>query len=157
MMTYKIVLTGGPCGGKTEGIQYLYKKLIDDGYSVRIVNETARALLELGYMPNVMASHLSSKSSRRIALYVYINDAVQAIDEINMRYLFGAFQMAKESSLELVTCFNDSINHLSNEEFHAYFRSIGTEVIIVFGLNKDDEKIYISAYNDHCRMLVGFC
>ncbi|MBQ9840889.1 MAG: LacI family DNA-binding transcriptional regulator [Erysipelotrichaceae bacterium] len=101
-----------------------------------------RVVKELGYMPNVMASHLSSKSSRRVALYVYINDAVQAIDEINMRYLFGAFQMAKELSLELVTCFNDSINHLSNEEFHAYFRSIGTDIIIVFGLNKDDEKMH---------------
>ena len=33
-----------------------------------------RGVKELGYMPNVMASHLSSKSSRRVALYVYIND-----------------------------------------------------------------------------------
>ena len=101
-----------------------------------------RVVKELGYIPNVMASGLSSKCSRRIALYVYINDEVQAIDEINMRYLFGAFQMAKEMSLELVTCFNDSLQHLTKEEYEAYFRSIGTEVVVVFGLNKDDEKMH---------------
>lgn len=104
---------------------------------------------EMGYIPNVMASGLSSKNSRRIALYIYINDAIQAIDEINMRYIFGAFQMAKELSLELVTCFNDSLQHLTKEEYEAYFRSIGTEMIIVFGLNKDDEKMhYLLKHSD---------
>lgn len=52
MDTYKIVLTGGPCGGKTESIQFLSKKLVELDYSVRIVDETANALLQLGYMPN---------------------------------------------------------------------------------------------------------
>lgn len=56
MKTYKIVLTGGPCGGKTESIDFLSKKLIDQDYSVKIVNETANSLLKLGYMPSVNIS-----------------------------------------------------------------------------------------------------
>ena len=52
MDTYKIVLTGGPCGGKTKSIQFLSQKLTELDYSVRIVDETATELLQLGYMPN---------------------------------------------------------------------------------------------------------
>lgn len=56
MKTYKIVLTGGPCGGKTESIGFLSKKLIEQGYPVRIIEETANSLLKLGYMPNINIS-----------------------------------------------------------------------------------------------------
>ena len=56
METYKIVLTGGPCGGKTASIDFLSKKLIEQDYSVKIVNETANSLLKLGYMPSVNIS-----------------------------------------------------------------------------------------------------
>ena len=56
METYKIVLTGGPCGGKTDSIDFLSKKLIEQDYSVKIVNETANSLLNLRYMPSVNIS-----------------------------------------------------------------------------------------------------
>lgn len=56
MDTYKIVLTGGPCGGKTESIQFLSDKLIEQHYSVKIIDETANSLLKLGYMPSVNIS-----------------------------------------------------------------------------------------------------
>lgn len=56
MCTYKIVLTGGPCGGKTESIPFLLEKLRKQKYSLEIVDETANSLLELGYMPNVNIS-----------------------------------------------------------------------------------------------------
>ena len=56
MKTYKIVLTGGPCGGKTNSIEFLSKKLSDLDYSVKIVDETANYLLKLGYMPSVNIS-----------------------------------------------------------------------------------------------------
>ena len=58
MKTKKIVLTGGPCGGKTASINYLSEKLINQNYSVKIINETAASLLNLGYMPNVNISIL---------------------------------------------------------------------------------------------------
>lgn len=56
MKTYKIVLTGGPCGGKTDSIGFLSEKLIEQNYSVKIVNETANSLLNLEYMPGVNIS-----------------------------------------------------------------------------------------------------
>lgn len=56
MESYKIVLTGGPCGGKTDSIEFLSKKLSDQDYSVKIVDETANSLLMLGYMPSVNIS-----------------------------------------------------------------------------------------------------
>ena len=56
MGTYKIVLTGGPCGGKTDSIEFLSKKLIKQDYSVKIVEETANSLLKLGYMPSANIS-----------------------------------------------------------------------------------------------------
>lgn len=55
-----------------------------------------KAASELNYIPNTIASALSSKNSNRVALYIYINDQRQAIDEINMQYLLGAFTMANE-------------------------------------------------------------
>ena len=52
MKTYKIVLTGGPCGGKTDSIEFLSQKLTEQNYLVKIVDETANSLLKLGYMPS---------------------------------------------------------------------------------------------------------
>ena len=52
MKTYKIVLTGGPCGGKTNSIEFLSQKLTEQNYLVKIVDETANSLLKLGYMPS---------------------------------------------------------------------------------------------------------
>ena len=53
-----------------------------------------KAVKELNYVPNSTASHLSSKNKDKVALYIYINDMKQAVDEINMLYLQGAFAMA---------------------------------------------------------------
>lgn len=52
MKTYKIVLTGGPCGGKTESLEFLSEKLIEEGFTVNIIEETANSLFKLGYIPN---------------------------------------------------------------------------------------------------------
>lgn len=56
MKTYKIVLTGGPCGGKTSSLNYFTKMILKDGKSVAIASETASFLLSLGFMPNVNIS-----------------------------------------------------------------------------------------------------
>ena len=44
----KIVLSGGPCGGKTEGIEYLNKQLSLLGYNVIIIRESAKMLISSG-------------------------------------------------------------------------------------------------------------
>ena len=72
--------------------------------------EFLEAVKELNYIPNTTASNLSSKNKEKVALYIYINDEKQAVDEINMKYLQGAFAKAEQYHLEVVTIFNNSIN-----------------------------------------------
>ena len=100
-----------------------------------------KAVKELNYVPNSTASSLSSKNKDKVALYIYINDMKQAVDEINMLYLQGAFAMANINHLELVTIFNQMVSELSTEELSSYLSAQGITGIIIYGLNKDDKKI----------------
>lgn len=45
----KIVLTGGPCGGKTEGLSYLSEHLTALGFNVFAIKESAEALIASGF------------------------------------------------------------------------------------------------------------
>ena len=47
----KIVLTGGPCGGKTSAISRIVQSLSEMGYSVLVVPETATELIPNGIRP----------------------------------------------------------------------------------------------------------
>jgi CYTH domain-containing protein/predicted ATPase len=47
----KIVITGGPCAGKSTGMSYLSQKLEELGYKVIIVSETATEFITAGCMP----------------------------------------------------------------------------------------------------------
>lgn len=49
---HKIVITGGPCAGKTEIMSYLTQKLEDRGYKVIIVPESATELILNGIRPS---------------------------------------------------------------------------------------------------------
>ncbi|MBR6323263.1 MAG: LacI family DNA-binding transcriptional regulator [Lachnospiraceae bacterium] len=122
-----------------------------------ISEETRQKVLEViartGYIPNTVASALSSKKNNRIALFIYVNDRYQQIDEINMLLILGAFDRAREDSLELVTVFDASIEDLSNEDTARYFHSIHADTIIVFGLNKRDEKIHYLAKEGSFKMV----
>ncbi|MBQ9036704.1 MAG: LacI family DNA-binding transcriptional regulator [Erysipelotrichaceae bacterium] len=113
-----------------------------------------QVIKETGYIPNAIASNLSSKAKNRIALYVYINDKFQQIDEIDMLYLMGAFDVARKLNLELITVFHDSIDHLSKEEYAAYFMSRSVDVIVIFGLNKEDEKMHYLLENTNFKFVV---
>lgn len=100
-----------------------------------------KAVKELNYIPNTTASNLSSKNKDKVALYICINDMKQAVDEINMLYLQGAFAMANINHLELVTIFNQMVSDMSAQELTSYLAAQGITGIIVYGLNKEDKKI----------------
>lgn len=100
-----------------------------------------KAVKELNYVPNSTASNLSSKNKDKVALYICINDMKQAVDEINMLYLQGAFAMASINHLELVTIFNQMVSEMSTQELTSYLASQGITGIIIYGLNKEDKKI----------------
>jgi len=51
MKNKKIVLTGGACGGKSESIPLFKEGLINEGYSVNVLEETANSLLSMGFSP----------------------------------------------------------------------------------------------------------
>lgn len=55
-LIYKIVITGGPCGGKSDAIPYLKKHFSEKGYKVITVTETATELIKSGITPKTFGS-----------------------------------------------------------------------------------------------------
>lgn len=50
-MIKKIVLTGGPCAGKSTSISKIKRKFEEEGFIVLVVNETATELINMGIRP----------------------------------------------------------------------------------------------------------
>ncbi len=57
MKITKIVVTGGPCGGKSTGLKWIEKAFSDMGYKVLFVPETATELISGGVAPWTTASN----------------------------------------------------------------------------------------------------
>jgi CYTH domain-containing protein len=51
----KIVITGGPCGGKTTGMPYISEKLMDYGFSIIVVPEIASMIGGSGAKPGLFS------------------------------------------------------------------------------------------------------
>lgn len=105
----------------------------------RKVNE---AIEELNFVPNAVASALSSKQSARVALIINLNQQTQAIDEIDMQYLSGAIRQARELSLDVQTVFFSMIQDKTLEEITRYLRSQNIGGVIIYGLSKDDKVLH---------------
>lgn len=109
---------------------------------------------ELNYVPNSIASALSSKHGKRIAVVVFINNKRQAIDEINMQYLFGSFEEAQNLGLEIVTVFSTVFEHMSKIELTQYLKSLRVQSIIVYGLSKEHVVFKELVSDDSLRMVI---
>lgn len=96
------------------------------------------AVEELDYVPNSIASALSSKNGRRLGLVVFINNQRQAIDEINMEYIFGAFEQALKYNLDIVTVFSSVLAGKSAKELNLHFKSLRIQSLVVYGLHKEE-------------------
>ena len=46
---FKIVLTGGPCAGKTKSLNFIKEKFENEGKQVFVINETATELMSEGF------------------------------------------------------------------------------------------------------------
>lgn len=97
-----------------------------------------RAIRDLNFVPNSIASALSSKQSGRVAILLNLITQTQAIDEIDMQYLHGAISKAKELNLDLITIFFSMISRMSLDEMIAYFKSQNITGLLIFGMSKDD-------------------
>lgn len=81
MEVYKIVLTGGPCAGKTQIFKFLEEKLTEKGYYVISIDETARGNMKKGILPNQDRAHtlmfqwtiLNDQKSKEENAEVYAN------------------------------------------------------------------------------------
>ena len=63
------------------------------------------SIKELNFIPNTIASALSSKQAGRVALLMNLNAQTQSIDEIGMQYLVGAINQCREMNLDVITVF----------------------------------------------------
>ena len=108
-----------------------------------------RAVEELNYVPNAVASALSSKKNKRIGVVVFINNKRQAIDEINMQYLFGTFEEANSLKLEIVTVFSSVFENMSKIEMIQYFKSLSVQGLIVYGLHKEQTDFTEMIHEQH--------
>ena len=57
---HNIVITGGPCGGKTTALEKISKTFREMGYLVLIVNETATELIRDGILIAFNEEHFSN-------------------------------------------------------------------------------------------------
>lgn len=75
----KIVITGGPCGGKTRGMARLIKKLSDRGYLVFVVPEIPTLLFNVGLEPKeMMAEELFEFEKAVIGIQLYFEKVIEA-------------------------------------------------------------------------------
>ena len=97
------------------------------------------AIKELNYIPNSIASALSSKQFGRIALILDPKRQTQAIDQIFMQYLLGALDKAQELKVEVITVFTSMIAGMTADEITRYFLSQSISGIVIYGISKEDK------------------
>lgn len=111
-----------------------------------ISEETKRkvnaSIAELNFVPNTIAAALSSKQAGRVALLINMIAKTQAIDEIDMQYLSGAINKAKELKLDVITVFFSMLQDKSLEEIIAYFKSQNITGIVIYGMSKEDKVMH---------------
>lgn len=108
-----------------------------DNVSLKTKEKVFKAIDELDYVPNNIASSLSSKKLNRIALIINVNNQ-QSIDELNMQYLQGSFNRSQESKVDIVVIFSNMIENFSAIELRRYLQSYSIDGVIIYGMTKND-------------------
>ncbi len=96
------------------------------------------AIEKLGFVPNSIASALSSKKTGRIALVLDVSPNSPTVDEIPMQYMIGAISKAKDIGLDIITVFSAMLADMNTDEMVRYFQSQSIEGLIISGLSGDD-------------------
>ena len=104
----------------------------------RKVNDAIR---ELNFVPNAVASALSSKQSGRVAILMDQNTQTTAIDEIDMQYISGGITRAKELGLDVITIFFSMLTDKGVSETINYLKSQSITGLVIYGLSKDEEML----------------
>lgn len=117
----KIVITGGPCSGKTTGMSYLSQKLSDLGYRVIVVPEYATEIINSGISPNA-----------NISVYDFQSNIVLGQLEREKRYLSFAKSLEDE---KIVILFDrgtlDSKAYIDEESWSVMLEELGLKEVIL--------------------------
>lgn len=175
MAIYKIVLTGGPCAGKSTGLSRVEDSLTNRGYKVFVIPETATEIITGGIKPTelgVMAFQTAIFDMQISKERVYLEAAKQITDKdviiLHDRGIMDskAFMSKKE--------FNEMLKHFEITEteirdnydgiFHLKTAADGIEMFYTLGNNaarsetpaearKVDKKI-IAAWTGHPHLRI---
>lgn len=101
-----------------------------------------QAVADLNFVPNSVAAALSSKQSGRVALLLNLNNAWQAVDEINMQYMSGTIGQAVDMNLDVITIFYSMLKNKDIDEVVRYLQSQSITGLIIFGMSKEEKVLH---------------
>jgi CYTH domain-containing protein len=84
-MAHRIVLTGGPCGGKTSALGFISDKLVDKGYGVVTVPESATLMHQHGFELTTSNDFVKTiiKQTAIISCQKTLEDSMAAMESIS--------------------------------------------------------------------------
>ena len=112
----KIVITGGPCAGKTTGMSRIQNAFTDMGYSVLFIPETATELILGGVAPWTLQSNAD------------FQNCIMALQLHKESVFEEAARKIKNSDKVLIVCDRGALDnkaYLSDEEFSALLCAMG--------------------------------
>ena len=141
MKSYKVVLTGGPCGGKTKSLEILKKNLKYYDLSVITISETASDLLSMGYAPGCNISYFDFQNILFKIQFIkeYINEKNVDIAICDRGLLDAKIYIDNEEFNNLLILNQVKENEiLDTYNVALYFRTIAYEFPDIF----QQERIY---------------
>lgn len=119
-------------------------KVLNDypGVSENTKQKVQEAIKELNFVPNSIASALSSKKAGRIALLLNVHIHTKATNEMDMQYIAGAIHKAQEQHLDVITVFFSMLEDKTVEEIIQYFKVQSIEGLIIYGMSKKDKVLW---------------
>ena len=119
MSITKIVLTGGPCAGKTTAMSWIQNAFIKRGYRVLFVPETATELITGGVAPWTCGSNMDYQKC-------------QLKLQQEKEKIFGEAAATMDAEKILIVCDRgvlDNKAYMTEAEFQAVLRSLGTNEV----------------------------
>ena len=71
-----------------------------------------------------------------------LDNASQAVDEINMQYMAGTIGQAVDMNLDVITVFYSMLKNMSLDEVIRYLQSQSITGLIIFGMSKDEKVLH---------------
>ena len=139
MKITKIVITGGPCAGKTTGMNRLLDEFTSRGYAVFYVSETATDLSIGGIGPGVLATNLDYQKAQmklQIEKDKVFDEAAKAVTDRNVLILYDRgtidnkpYMTPEEfaETLEYVGCTEVELRESYDAVFHLVTAAKGAE------------------------------